>query len=176
MAAASGGCDHLPMAEILVAVDGSEPSNAAIEVALELARATGDTLVFATIWRELRGDFGLPYEALVAPDLVEAERDWARETLAAAAAAAERAGVKAETVSRRGAPAHELVRIARERGVRLIVIGSHGFGPIEGVIFGSVSAGVLHHARCPVLVVPARQPGAPAPPAGQEPASRRAAE
>src|SRR5581483_7048168 len=119
MAAASGGCNHLPMAEILVAVDGSEPSNAAIEVALELARATGDTLVFATIWRELRGDFGLPYEALVAPDLVEAERDWARETLAAAAAAAERAGVKAETVSRRGAPAHELVRIARERGVRL---------------------------------------------------------
>jgi nucleotide-binding universal stress UspA family protein len=37
------------------------------------------------------------------------------------------------------------------------VLGSHGWGALKRAIFGSVSTGVLHHARCPVLVVPAEQ-------------------
>jgi nucleotide-binding universal stress UspA family protein len=143
------------MEHIVVATDGSDTSKAATEVALELARATGDALLFVTVWRELRGDFGLPYATLIAPDVVEIERDWARDTVAAAVADAERAGVPAEGLSRHGRPAHEIVAVARERSARLIVVGSHGFGPVESVLLGSVSAGVLRHASCPVLVVPA---------------------
>jgi nucleotide-binding universal stress UspA family protein len=147
------------MDRILVAIDGSDTSKAATRVALELARATGNALLFVTVWRELHGDFGLPYAALVAPDIVDVERDWARDTLAAAVAEAEQAGVPAEGLSRHGRPADEIVAVARERGSRLIVVGSHGFGPIESLLLGSVSAAVLRHAPCPVLVVP--------PPAGR---------
>jgi nucleotide-binding universal stress UspA family protein len=143
------------MGPIVVAVDGSDASKAATQVALELARATGDALLFVTVWRELRGDFGLPYATLIAPDVVEVEHDWARDTLAAAVSEAEQAGVPAEGLSRHGRPAHEIVAVARERSARLIVVGSHGFGPVESVLLGSVSAGVLRHASCPVLVVPA---------------------
>lgn len=139
---------------ILVATDGSDPAKAAAEVAFELARASGDTLLFVTVWRELRGDFGLPYGTLIAPDAADIERNWAHQALAAAAAQAREAGLEAETVCRHGKPAREIVEVARERGVRLIVIGSHGFGPIEGTLFGSVSTGVLSRAPCPVLVVP----------------------
>jgi nucleotide-binding universal stress UspA family protein len=139
---------------IVVAVDGSDAAKAATKVALELARAAGDKLLFVTAWRELRGDFGLPYATLMAPDIVDVERDWARDTLAAAVAEAEQAGVQAESVSRHGRPAHEIVAVAREHDARLIVVGSHGFGPVEGLLLGSVSAGVLRHSRCPVLVVP----------------------
>ncbi len=142
------------MAEILVAVDGSESSRAAMRVALDLARSGGDTIVFVTVWRELHGDFGIPYETLVAPDVIDVERDWAKKTLADAVEEAKAAGVSAEGVSRHGRAAHEIVTVARERSVRMIVMGSHGFGPIEGVIFGSVSAGVFRHAPCPVLVCP----------------------
>jgi nucleotide-binding universal stress UspA family protein len=46
----------------------------------------------------------------------------------------------------------ELARLSRE--VDLLVCGSRGHGPLGGVILGSVSAGVLRKARCPILVVP----------------------
>jgi nucleotide-binding universal stress UspA family protein len=142
------------MSEILVAVDGSEQSDAAIIAAFELARATGDRILFVTAWQELRSSLGVPYGPLL-PDAVEIEREWAEKTLEAARTAAVEAGIDAEVIARHGRPAHEIVAVARERGVRLIVVGSHGYGPIEGVILGSVSRGVVAHAPCPVLVVPA---------------------
>jgi nucleotide-binding universal stress UspA family protein len=147
----------LGMSTIVVAVDGSDASKAATEAALELARATGDRLVFVTVWRKLRGDFGLPYATLLPADVIDIERDWAQDTLAAAVAEAERTGVPAEAICRQGRAAHEIAAVARKHDARLIVIGSHGFGPIEGLILGSVSAGVLRHAPCPVLVVPSRR-------------------
>ncbi len=146
------------MGEILVAVDGSAQSAAATEAALELARATGDTIVFVAAWEEIRSPLGLPYGPLL-PEAVEVERAWADETLDRAVEVAAAQGVKAESVSRHGRAAREIVAVARERGVRLIVVGSHGYGPVEGILLGSVSRGVVAHAPCPVLVVPFREAG-----------------
>ena len=142
------------MSTILVATDGSEPAQRAVAVALELARETGEDVCFVTVWRELHGDFGLPYAKLIAPDIADIERDWAGDTLAAAAAEAEAAGVQAETVSRHGKAAVEICAVAAERGVRMIVVGSSGWGPVEGLLLGSVSSEVLHRSSVPVLVVP----------------------
>jgi nucleotide-binding universal stress UspA family protein len=142
------------MSTILVGTDGSATSEAAIRVALDLAQANGDDVLFVTAWRELRGDFGLPI-ATIFPELVEVEREWAQTTLAAAAAEAEAAGVSATTLRRHGDATDQLCKVARERQPRLIVVGSRGWGPVDGVLFGSVSSGVLRHAPCPVLVVPA---------------------
>ena len=150
------------MSAILVGTDGSPTSEAATRVALDLALASGDDVLFVTAWRELQGDFGLPIAA-VFPELVEVEREWAQTTLASAAAEAEAAGVAATTLSRHGKAVDQICKVARERQPRLIVIGSRGWGPVDGVLFGSVSGGVLRHAPCPVLVVPAT--GEPAEPA-----------
>jgi nucleotide-binding universal stress UspA family protein len=137
---------------ILVATDGSERALAATRVALELASLTGSRVVFVTAWRELRGDFGIPL-AVILRDLVDAEREWAKETVAAAAALAQEAGVEAETVVRHGKAGEEICAVARERGARMIVVGSHGSGALTSALLGSVSAQVLHNAPCPVLVV-----------------------
>ena len=153
-AVASGSCDSLPVSTILVATDGSDAARAAVAVALELAKETCDEICFVTVWRELHGDFGLPYAKLLAPDLADIERDWARDTLAAAAAEAEHAGVPADTAARHGKPAAEICAVANERSARMIVVGSSGWGPIEGLLLGSVSSEVLRHAQSPVLVVP----------------------
>ena len=142
------------MGTILVATDGSPAAQAALATAIELGQATGDGIVLVTAWRELRGDFGLPYERLLAPDVAVVEREWAGETLAAAAEAVRAAGLVAESECRHGKPAHEICEVARKRSARLIVLGSHGFGPLEGLVLGSVSAGVLRCAPCPVVLVP----------------------
>jgi nucleotide-binding universal stress UspA family protein len=141
------------MSTILVGTDGSAGARAATRVALELAKARGDDVLFVTAWRELRGDFYLPLAKLY-PGLVEVEREWAQNMLARATAAAEAAGVEATTLSRHGGAADEICAVARERHARMIVIGSRGWGPIEGALFGSVSSAILNHAPCPVLAVP----------------------
>jgi nucleotide-binding universal stress UspA family protein len=77
----------------------------------------------------------------------------ARKVVCAAAAEAHDAGVDVETVVRRGTPVQRICEIADEHDARLIVVGSHGWGPFKRALFGSVSTGVLHHASRPVLVV-----------------------
>ncbi len=51
-----------------------------------------------------------------------------------------------------GSPKHEVVRVAEENNIDLIVLGSHGRHGL-GLLLGSTANGVLHHAKCDVLAV-----------------------
>jgi phosphoglycerate kinase len=53
-----------------------------------------------------------------------------------------------------GDPAGQILKVADERGMDLIAMGSRGLRGVLGVLMGSVSRKVLSHARCPVLIVP----------------------
>jgi nucleotide-binding universal stress UspA family protein len=150
------------MQPILLATDGSATAVAATEEAIRLARADGAPLVVVTVW-------DIPYIApnsavAMFPDFgavpsvphVELARERAETVAGEAARQARESALEVETVVRCGAAVDEICDIADRREARLIVIGSHGWGRIRGALLGSVSAGVLHHAPCPVLVVPAR--------------------
>ena len=50
-------------------------------------------------------------------------------------------------------PDAEIVALAEELGVGLIVMGSRGLGGIRRAVMGSVSDSVVRHAHCPVLIV-----------------------
>lgn len=63
------------------------------------------------------------------------------------------AGLDVEEVIVHGEAASEIVRLARERGVDLIVISSHGRTGWGRILFGSTAESVTRHAHCPVLVV-----------------------
>jgi nucleotide-binding universal stress UspA family protein len=53
----------------------------------------------------------------------------------------------------RGLTAEEIVALAEEMGAGLVVMGSHGLGGIRRALIGSVSAAIVPHAHCPVLIV-----------------------
>jgi nucleotide-binding universal stress UspA family protein len=143
------------MGAIVVGTDGSESARSALQTAIRLAHQLGDRLVLVTAWRELRGDFHLPVDTLLpALKLAEVEREWADGALSEARAAAEEAGVEAETVRVHGDPATAICDAVQEHCAHLIVVGARGWGPVEGLLFGSVSRSVLTRAACPVLVIP----------------------
>ena len=140
------------MARILLATDGSPSAAKAVEEAVRLTRATGWPLTIVTAWHI--PVTGFAYDPLVVvDDLIESVRESATHALDAAAAAARRAGVEPDTKLVEGAPADQICELAESLGATMIVIGSHGWGPVRRLLFGSVSWAVLHHAPCPVLVV-----------------------
>jgi nucleotide-binding universal stress UspA family protein len=78
--------------------------------------------------------------------------DWADEALTAIRAA----GVTdAETSVVDARPAEALLKVAADRGARMIVVGTHGEHPLTGAVLGSVPHKLLHLSKVPVLVVPA---------------------
>ncbi len=52
-----------------------------------------------------------------------------------------------------GKPSHEIMRVAREETVDMIVLGTHGKGVLDQAIFGSTTERVVRKAQCPVLTV-----------------------
>ena len=140
------------MARILLATDGSPSAAKAVAEAVDLAGATGWPLTIVTVWHV--PVTGFAYEPLVAvPEVEDVVRDRAREALETAVATARAAGLEPEALLAEGMPADEVCTLAVEREATLIVIGSHGWSGVRRLLFGSVSAAVLHHAPCPVLVV-----------------------
>lgn len=151
---------------IVVATDGSEVADRAVDFAAELARLAGAELVVThvisvmavapTTPRPGRPAFnlGAPMKAESAT-VPEALADAASDTLASAKTRAEAKGAPhVETESRAGEPAEIILAVAKERNADAIVLGKRGRGRLAGMLLGSVSQKVSMSARCPVTVVP----------------------
>jgi len=141
--------EHAP---VLLATDGSPSAQAATEKAIELARLLDAKLLVATVW-------DIPYSAIgyapvpLSADFDILQEDKAHEVTAQAVAQAEAEGVAAESAVLRGIPSEE-IRLAAERfEPQLLVMGSHGWGPVRRMLLGSVSTGVLRRVTCPTLIV-----------------------
>jgi len=141
------------MNPIMLATDGSPTAEEATKIAIELATALDAPLLVVSCWEVPHQAVAFGYAPMV-PDLDRIGKEEAEEVAERAAERARGAGASALALVRRGDPGRELCAIAEERDVRLIVVGSHGWGALRRLAFGSVSTAVLHHARQPVLVVP----------------------
>jgi nucleotide-binding universal stress UspA family protein len=128
---------------IVAAVDGTAASRAAVDTAVHLGRELGRPLVFVYVRHGPAGFWGSP----VYQGRLTAEMSRARRALETALAAAERAGVPAESEILEGKPQRRILEFAGHRGARLVVIGSRGrrFGR-------SVSTGVIRASERPVVV------------------------
>lgn len=132
---------------VVVGVDGSANSYAALDVALAEARARGTALHVVTAYSIpaiARGKVGARYE--------EATRDASADVLDEAVAYARDQGAEVEPVLLAGDAAGVL--IGRSEGAAVAVVGARGQGGFPGRMLGSVASGFPAHAGCPVIVVP----------------------
>ena len=143
---------------IVVGVDGSPSSKAALAWAVEQARLTGGSveaviawhypimvgcMPFAPIGVVETGDFG-DFAAKVLSDAIGETVD-------------PDGPVKVSSVVREGNAAQVLLDAAK--GADLLVVGSRGHGGFTEALLGSVSQACVHHARCPVVIIRAAASG-----------------
>lgn len=138
---------------ILLATDFSPQAKVALDYAAELSqRLEVPLLLLAAFQIPI---YPLPEGVVVrTTDTIAQLLSQTSADLAAARTAATEAGARdVETVVVEGNPAAEIVRIAAERKIDLIVMGSHGRGGISRAILGSVADKVMRTAHCPVMII-----------------------
>ena len=150
--------------KVLLATDGSEEASLATETAVEISHRTESELhvihVYGVapiypLYPEATNPGGAELEdpALV-EELESLSEQRAREVLDAAVDKVRSAGgTVSQAHLKEGGVPHEIVALAEDLGVGLIVMGSSGLGRIRRALMGSVSDAVVRHAHCPVLVV-----------------------
>jgi len=145
------------MQRIVVGVDDSPGARAALTWALEEARLRGARLEVVHAWtlpwaegfnREVAADATWYRESSMA--LLESIIEEAEATVAAAGGPPV---APVPTPVQCEGPAFGL--LAQAEGADLLVVGSRGRGGFAGLLLGSVSTQCVHHAHCPVTVVPA---------------------
>jgi nucleotide-binding universal stress UspA family protein len=122
------------MKPILLATDGSPTAGEATHVAIELAKLYDAPLLVVTAWDVAFVAYGAA-PVPVFPDLDHVAMEEAEKVLAKAAEAAREADVEAQTMIRRGYPVEEICDAAVENNAQMIVMGSHGWGPLRRLIF-----------------------------------------
>ena len=130
-------------APIVAAVDGAPASRAAIDTAIRLGRELGAPVTFVYVRRGPASLWGNPtYQRRLSAELTRARR-----ALNRALNSAERAGIAAEAEILEGKPRRRILEFARDRGARLVVVGSRGRR-----LRRSVSSGVARTSERPVVV------------------------
>jgi nucleotide-binding universal stress UspA family protein len=143
---------------ILVATDFGDPARAALDWALDLARALGSSIVLAHVFD--LPIVGLPDAAiLVGPQTAARLSDEAQAALDAEVARVKDRGVQLKGILRQGDPRELVPNVATEVGAQLIVVGSHGRRGVLRGLLGSVAEDIMRRAHVPVTVLHARGQG-----------------
>jgi nucleotide-binding universal stress UspA family protein len=138
---------------VVVGVDGSPHGWQALEWAVGETKLRGTTLKIVCAFEDpvtsvgLGTAFGTGAPITVDPELIEgAAKDVADE------AARRASDVPVAIVARCDRPGDVLCE--ESRGAAMLVVGARGHGAVGSLLLGSVSNFVVHHATCPVVIVP----------------------
>jgi nucleotide-binding universal stress UspA family protein len=141
-------------ARILVPVDGSEPSNAALRLALAVAKdqKAALTVLHVTELSRIAAIMGVGATTVDPRPMFDAVREASKAIIDEALETCAAAGIKATSTLIEGDAVDGILDACGSDKDQLIIIGSHGRSGLTRALFGSVAEGVLRHAQCPVLV------------------------
>lgn len=145
---ATGGPGGTLPRHILVGFDGSPYAEQAFETALNLAALTGARLGIVAV-----ATLPEPPGSVETRATIEAATQHYEEVFEHLRHRAESVGVALETRILVGHPAEQIIRLAADTKVDLLVVGPRGRSRISQWVFGSVSKRIVNHAPCSVLVV-----------------------
>jgi nucleotide-binding universal stress UspA family protein len=139
---------------ILVPIDFSPPSNAALEYARTVAARFGASLHLLHVADD-------PYRALYSAEVFVPEMEGLRDEILADATARLQRQLRMGDIQQLaatvqaivGTPAASIVEYAEAHDIDLIVMGTHGRGGLSNLLMGSVAERVVRTAPCPVLTV-----------------------
>ncbi len=131
---------------ILLAVDGSRCSDAAIAKAIDLAKSYGSSLGIVSV-ADVTDGFKIE-----APQIVEKLTRAAKGVVQEVSDKAKTSGIDARTYVKAGEAYNIITGLAAEQGAELIVMGSHGRKGLSRLLMGSVTEKVIGYSCTPVLV------------------------
>lgn len=141
---------------IVVGFDGSDGSVRAVDSAIELAKEFGSSITLLSVVAvgPTLG-IGVPAPPI---DLAALEK-WSHDSLHAQKERIEKAGIgKVEVETRVGSPTEEILKFLGKAAPDLMIVGRKSRSIATHLFLGSVADAVVHHANCPVLVVPPPEP------------------
>lgn len=146
--------------KILIGVDDSRHSQKALEYVKKMKWPEGTRVIVVSAVREVVPAYSevyapaAPYSERMMEDLFK----YHQEVVSDAEKSLRDSGLTTEAKVVNGDPRTVLVDLARNEGVDLVVVGSHGRTGIAKILIGSVASHIVTHAPCSVLVV--KVPGA----------------
>lgn len=151
---------------ILVATDGSPRSEKAADSAIMLAQSCNAALHVLSVVDSGKPRTAMDFDLDVAEEIKEDNpaiaNEWEEDRMKPeqqfvghVTDKASAAGIHANGIVRLGNPAEEILNVASENACDLIVVGTHGRGPVATAVMGSIATKVIHSGKTPVLVVPA---------------------
>jgi nucleotide-binding universal stress UspA family protein len=136
---------------LVVAVDDSAPAREALRYAASMAADAAAPLHVVTVWNFVIGTAPDKH-----PDGPPTEQAWQQEaerrlTALLGEELGDRTDVQVRTIALHGNPVPTLLAVSRQ--ARHLVVGSRGRGGFAGLLLGSTSEQLVHHACCPITVV-----------------------
>jgi nucleotide-binding universal stress UspA family protein len=152
--------ESFPPSRILVPIDGSPNATRALNVGIKLSKTYGAELVVLNVIPPpsalLQIPAGLGMQPMGLDSYYDQQESYANNFLNEATNVAKKQGVakaRKEVVRAGESIVKEIVDVATNDKIDLIVIGTRGLGGFKKLLLGSVSSGVMTHAECNVLVV-----------------------
>ncbi len=144
--------------KVLCATDGSVYGDAAAAEAVMIAKRCGAELTFiSAVHSETASAFDIVQSQMQRELIAENELRVAESSLKSAKEYAEKENVESESLVRAGRTYEVIVKTASDKGVDLIVVGSHGRTGVDRLLMGSVAERVVGTAECAILVVKIRK-------------------
>ena len=136
---------------ILVPTDFSESARHALTYGISFAREHKARLYLLHVVETIAVGYASDLFPVPLAEVFQEISGYAKAELAKLAGAAREKGVEVQEIVVQGKPSAEIIRVARDELIDMIVLGTHGKGILDQALFGSTTERVVRKAPCPVL-------------------------